>query len=79
MGEDVSGSRQARRVQQALATAGVETVQLWWEYVGLGGEATAIDVEAYLRRRVRLPREQRELLVLAAAGLLGPGPRAAAG
>jgi hypothetical protein len=70
VGEDVVGVRQARLVHQALTAAGIEVVQLWWEYVLHGGEATAIEVEAYLRHRLWLPPEDQDLLARAAHGLL---------
>lgn len=56
----------------ALIAAGTQVVQLWWEYLRLGGQVTAIEVEAHLRHNLWLPTDQTDLLAQAAHGLLSP-------
>ncbi len=73
MDDEVSATTPAALVCHVLMASGVEVVQLWWEYVRLGGQATAIEVEAHLRHNLWLPSDQRDLLAQAAHGLLSPG------
>lgn len=73
MDEEISASTPAALVCHALIAAGIEVVQLWWEYLRLGGQLTAIEVEAHLRHNLWLPSDQRDLLAQAAHGLLSPG------
>ncbi|MEX5257957.1 hypothetical protein [Kocuria arenosa] len=79
MDNEVNATTPAALVCHALIAAGVEVVQLWWEYVRLGGQATAIEVEAHLRHNLWLPSDQQDLLAQAAHGLLSPGTTSQSG
>ncbi|MFI7482613.1 hypothetical protein ACH9EU_09355 [Kocuria sp. M1R5S2] len=74
MDDDVVGAVQARLTRYAVDRAGIEPARLWWHYFLLGGEAGALEVEAYLFGCLTLPPAHRDLLAGAANELLHGRP-----
>lgn len=64
--DDSVGYEQARRLRATLASAGINQGRLWLYYFGLGGNISALEVDAYLHHLMTLPRLERDLLALAA-------------
>lgn len=71
---DTRAAQQAGVLHHIIARAGISVFQLWWHYFSLGGDAGALEVEAYLHQALHLPRAQRRLLDHAAHELLTSYP-----
>lgn len=69
MDDDAIGVDQARRLRAALAAAEVELSRAWMHYFRLGGDASEMEIDAYLHHALALPGLQRDLLAHAVTEL----------
>ncbi len=65
---------QARLARHAVERAALDPGRLWWQYFQLGGEAGALEVDAYLHGCLRLPADHRNLLAHALNDLVRGAP-----
>lgn len=52
-------------LERARLDVGISVTELWVEYFGLGGMATALEIDAYLNGALVATAEDRELLAVA--------------
>src|SRR3954451_501197 len=57
--------RPGARIELARRLAGCTLIELWWDYVALGGNATPREVEEMLRERRPITRIEHDVLVCA--------------
>ena len=69
MDDEVIGADQARRLRAALTAADLELSRAWMHYFRLGGDASEMEIDAYLHHALALPGLQRDLLAHAVTEL----------
>jgi hypothetical protein len=57
--------RPGATIEHARRLAGCTLIELWWDYVALGGSATPQEVDDMLHERVPLTRTEHDVLVCA--------------
>lgn len=62
MSVDSDGEVQRERTAQAFRQADLEIDELWMHYFSIGGDAGALEIEAYLHGSYMLRPIQRDLL-----------------
>lgn len=70
--DTAQGRYQARLLRRALGHIGLTPHGLWLRYLGRGGTAGELEIDAYLHDSLHLPPGERDRLVLAANALLDP-------
>jgi hypothetical protein len=73
--EEAIGADQARYLHAVLAGANLKLSRVWMHYFHLGGQAGALEIDAYLHHALTLPRTQRDLLARAVHDLSPDPPR----
>jgi hypothetical protein len=62
MSTDREGEAQRERTAKSFRAADLEIDQLWMHYFSIGGDAGALEIEAYLHGSYMLRPIQRDLL-----------------
>jgi hypothetical protein len=62
MSPDHDGEVQRNRTARSFRQAGLEVDKLWMHYFSIGGDAGAMEIEAYLHGSYMLRPIQRDLL-----------------
>lgn len=68
--DEAIGHEQARRLRATMVAAGIDRGRLWLSYFSIGGEASELEVDAYLHHSLSLTPLQRDLLAQAANELV---------
>lgn len=68
------GREQANRLHEVVRRAGLPLGDVWIHYFSIGGEASEMELEAYLYHALTLPRVQRDMFAHALNELTGFNP-----